>query len=717
MDTKSKDFSINNYSHFITNQLSDKKFINAMEAANFGIWELDFETQKFKFDPILYKMLGYDADEFPLDVTMWREMIHPDDRCIIDEMMEQIKKDGDSYKIEYRFKRKDNTYMWITTFGAVTEREKNGNIKKLNGTYLDNTKKKESEAALKNSERLFRSLFENMQEGVALHEVIFDQNGNPIDYEILDINPMYTIHTGVSLELAKNKLGSEIYKTYPAPHLDIFSEVAITGKPIQFETFIQGLNRHFHVSCFSPSKNMFATVFQDITEKKILADALEKRIVTLTQPLGEFSEIKFEDVFNINEIQSIQDAFSAATGVASIITDTNGIPITKPSNFVRLCNDIIRKTDKGLKNCIHSDACLGRLNPNGPIYQPCLSGGLWDGGTSITAGEKHIANWLIGQVLDENHSKDNMSRYAIEIGADVNDFNKALDEVPILSTEKFKKICDALYVIAGQLSKLAIQNIHQARFITEQKSSQEIIQKQVGELEAKNAELERFTYTVSHDLKSPLITIKGFLGMINSDVANGRYDRIPADMKRISNAADKMQNLLEDLLELSRIGRIVHPPSKFSLTEAAKEAAELLFGVLHSKNINLKIQDDLPIVLADKPRVREVLQNLIENAIKFMGEQTNPEINIGCLHLAGNITFYVKDNGLGIEKQYHKKIFGLFDKLSPSSEGTGIGLAIVKRIIELHGGKIWAESEGRLKGSTFYFTLEESITQNIGGTQ
>lgn len=439
---------------------------------------------------------------------------------------------------------------------------------------------------------------------------------------------------------------------------------------------------------------------------------MEKRIVTLTQPQGEFSELKFEDVFNIEEIQTIQDAFANATGVASLITDANGIPITKPSNFVRLCNDIIRKTDKGLKNCMHSDACIGRLNPDGPIYQPCLSGGLWDGGASITAGEKHIANWLVGQVLDENHSKENMEKYAIEIGADAVEFKNALDEVPILSVEKFKKICDALYVIANQLSKLAIQNIHQARFITEQKKSEEIIQKQIAELEAKNAELERFTYTVSHDLKSPLITIKGFLGMIDSDVLKERYDRIPNDMKRISNAADKMQNLLEDLLELSRIGRIIHPASRFSLTEAAKEASELLFGVLHSKSINMVIEENMPVVLADKPRIREVIQNLIENAIKFMGEQTKPEIYIGCTHVLDNPTFYVKDNGLGVEKQYFGKIFGLFDKLNPHSEGTGIGLAIVKRIIGLHGGKIWVESDGIQKGATFYFTLKEIITEN-----
>ena len=106
--------------------------------------------------------------------------------------------------------------------------------------------------------------------------------------------------------------------------------------------------------------------------------------------------LTFEDLFDLDEIQTIQDAFANATGVASIITQPDGRPITQPSNFCRLCRDIIRHTGKGLENCMRSDAIIGHPNPDGPIVQPCHSGGLWDGGASISAGNKHIANWLIG---------------------------------------------------------------------------------------------------------------------------------------------------------------------------------------------------------------------------------------------------------------------------------------------------------------------------------
>ena len=168
--------------------------------------------------------------------------------------------------------------------------------------------------------------------------------------------------------------------------------------------------------------------------------------------------MRLTDLISLEELQRIQDAFAEATGVASIITDVEGIPITRPSRFCRLCNDIIRKTEKGLCNCMHSDAMLGKLHPDGPIMQPCLSGGLWDGGTSICVGNTHIANWLIGQVRNDALDESAMMAYARQIGADEEDFHKALGEVTVMSVSQFEKVCRALYLIAGQISSLAYNN-------------------------------------------------------------------------------------------------------------------------------------------------------------------------------------------------------------------------------------------------------------------
>jgi signal transduction histidine kinase len=228
----------------------------------------------------------------------------------------------------------------------------------------------------------------------------------------------------------------------------------------------------------------------------------------------------------------------------------------------------------------------------------------------------------------------------------------------------------------------------------------------IRELEDKNAELERFTYTVSHDLKSPLITIKGFLGFLEQDAINGNLERFKSDVKRISDATEKMQALLNELLELSRVGRLMNVFEYIPFEDLAHEAVELVQGRLQNANVTIHIQPEMPTVYGDHKRLVEVVQNIVDNAAKFTGLQPNPLIEIGQEGLLdGKPIFFIKDNGIGIESEHLDRIFGLFNKLDASSEGTGIGLTIVKRIIEVHNGRIWVQSEAG-KGSTFFFTLQ-----------
>ncbi len=183
----------------------------------------------------------------------------------------------------------------------------------------------------------------------------------------------------------------------------------------------------------------------------------------------DLSLIRFEDLFDLDDIQHIQDTFANANGVASIITDIKGKPITKPSNFTFLCNNIIRQTNIGLMNCMKSDAQIGRYNPDGPVVQPCLSGGLWDAGASISVGKHHIANWLIGQVRDQNKSDEEMLAYAKLIGADPDQFNKALRNIPVMPIERFRDISNSLFLIANMMSNAAYQNLKLAKVVTQQK--------------------------------------------------------------------------------------------------------------------------------------------------------------------------------------------------------------------------------------------------------
>lgn len=243
------------------------------------------------------------------------------------------------------------------------------------------------------------------------------------------------------------------------------------------------------------------------------------------------------------------------------------------------------------------------------------------------------------------------------------------------------------------------------RDITERKHTEAEREKLITDLENKNAELERFTYTVSHDLKSPLVTIRGFLGFVEQDTQSGDTERLQADIQRISDATDRMHRLLRELTQLARVGQLMNAPVLIPFADLVREVLEVVHGQLEAGGIKVRVQPNLPDVYGDRPRLVEVLQNLIDNAAKYMGDQPNPRIEIGWQEDENSDPiFYIRDNGIGIAPEYHEMIFGLFNKLDATSDGTGIGLAIVKRIIEVHGGRIWVESEvGR--ETTFYFTL------------
>ncbi|MBN1765575.1 MAG: GHKL domain-containing protein [Sedimentisphaerales bacterium] len=152
-----------------------------------------------------------------------------------------------------------------------------------------------------------------------------------------------------------------------------------------------------------------------------------------------------------------------------------------------------------------------------------------------------------------------------------------------------------------------------------------------------------------------------------------------------------------------------NPPVNVSLEELAREAVELNRGKITAKKIQVEIHPDLPVITGDRGRLLAVMQNLVDNAVKYMGDQKAPLIEIGVRRQDDETICYVKDNGIGVDPRYHENVFGLFEQLDKSYEGTGVGLAIVKRIIDIHGGRIWVESQGQGKGATFCFTLPPKI--------
>ncbi len=224
------------------------------------------------------------------------------------------------------------------------------------------------------------------------------------------------------------------------------------------------------------------------------------------------------------------------------------------------------------------------------------------------------------------------------------------------------------------------------------------------ELSAKNREMQQFTYTVSHDLRSPLVTIQGFAGMLRTDVKQNAAEKVATDLEYIENAAAKMDTLLGDTLKLSRIGRMVNPPENVPFGTIVQGALEQTAGDLQAHQIDATVAADFPAVRVDRMRIEELLVNLITNSIKYRSEDEHPKIELGYRSDGGEMVFFVRDNGIGIEQGQVETVFDLFYQVNRSGGGTGAGLAIVKRIVEVHGGRIWIESELG-QGCTVCFTL------------
>ncbi|MEM7587426.1 MAG: ATP-binding protein, partial [Acidobacteriota bacterium] len=230
-----------------------------------------------------------------------------------------------------------------------------------------------------------------------------------------------------------------------------------------------------------------------------------------------------------------------------------------------------------------------------------------------------------------------------------------------------------------------------------------------GDLEARNAELAHFNYTVAHDLKNPLTTITNFLGLARRDAASGRTDRLESDFARLDAAAQKLRRMLDELFELSRVGFQANPSEEVDFGELVRQALASLDEQIAHRGVAVDVAADLPKVVGDRARLLDAIRHVLANAIQYLGDQP-PRIEVGVREAdppeSPFSVFTIRDNGSGIDPRYHDRVFGLFERLDPkATDGTGIGLALVKRIIEVHGGKIWVESQGPGHGSTFCLTL------------
>lgn len=235
------------------------------------------------------------------------------------------------------------------------------------------------------------------------------------------------------------------------------------------------------------------------------------------------------------------------------------------------------------------------------------------------------------------------------------------------------------------------------------------LEEKTDELSRSNEELNSFVHTVSHDLKAPIISLNGFSELLVNNCGDKLDQTAKSYIDRIQKNSERMAALIDDLLELSRVGRIRGNDQEVNIQDIISDVTYDLNPLLENRGTKLIVKNRMPTVYCDCTRVTQIFSNLISNANKFIGDDNdNPTIEVGYNEQDECHKFHVRDNGIGIEKEYHEKIFQIFQRLHDvKADGTGIGLAIVKKIVEDFGGNIWVDSD-KMKGATFYFTIPKS---------
>ena len=674
-------------------QESEKRLSLALQGADLDMWNWNVQTDEVTVGLQGVQRLEYAPDEIAPSAQVWKKLVHPDDMNLVTDALDaHVKGNAPFFVVEHRLRTRSGEWRWVLSRGQAIEHGRDEQVLRLTGTYLDIHERKRRERILRIQRDLAFALNEihDLTEGVSrmlkatcrIEEVdsggvyLVDQTTGELDLVVHEgLSPQFVERIShYSAESPQTRIimtGKSIFRSYSELELakgqvrqsEGLRAMAII--PVQYEgQVIAVLNLASHTHDDIPA---------------IARDEIES---IAAQVGGAVARAKAEE----GQRQALAESLRAEEGQRQALAEA-----LRATQALRESEAKFRSIIESIPVGMH----MYRLEPSGELifsgYNPAAV-------KILSLDHEQFMGKTIIEAFPAHSETEVPQRYCL-----------AASEGQPWQIDQIAYQDDQ---IAGAFQVHAFQTVPGkmvAAFldITARKRAEAEREKLIAELEAKNAEMELFTYTVSHDLKSPLITIKGFLGFLEQDAASGNIERMRGDISRIANATTKMQQLLDELLELSRIGRLTNPPEWVSLNALVPEAVEMVSGLLIKRSIVVEIAPDMPEVFGDRIRLREMLENLFSNAAKFMGDEPDPHVQVGVRQDGDENVFYVRDNGMGIDPRYHDKIFGLFERLDQKVEGTGIGLAIVKRIIEMHGGRIWVESQGIGHGSTLCFTLPE----------
>jgi PAS domain S-box-containing protein len=696
----------------------------AQRVAHLGSWTMNVATGKVTWSEELYRMLGLDPSRPALDYPEHHKLFTPESWQRLSTALDSTVHGGLPYELELETVRPDGKHGWMLARGEVV-RDGSGDISLVRGIGLDITERKRAEAELA---RLNQELEERVRRRTAELQTILDTapigiamtddtegrhiRGNPAIERMLGASPGGELSRGSPEQCAPYHIvrdGGE-----PLPE-DLPMQRAARGEPVAGELLevvrADGSTAILHASAaplFDEKQQPRGAVgaFVDITDRKRFEEALReseqrvrKKLDSILTPEADLSNLELADILDISAVQSLLEDFYKVVPVTTGVVDIRGKVLAVPG-WQRICKQFHRAHPESCKNCTESDVLLSAGVAAGEFKIYKCKNNMVDVATPIMIGGQHMGNLYLGQFLfeDEPLDYDAFRAQASQYGFDEKDYLAALDSAPRLSREAVNACVTFLAKLSKVISQLSYSSIKLARSSTQ-------LGRANAELEASNKELEAFTYSVSHDLRAPLRHISGFSKILTEDFAPQLPEEAQEHLQRIQDGTRRMGMLVDDLLNLARVGRRDITLQVTGLQSVVEEVIASLAPDIGDRQIEWKI-GELSYVECDTALMRQVFQNLLGNAVKFTRPRPHTIIEIGQMEKDNASVIYVRDNGVGFSMKYADKLFGVFQRLHRSEdfEGTGVGLATVQRILHKHAGRIWAEAELD-KGATFYFTV------------
>jgi PAS domain S-box-containing protein len=640
-------------------QDSEERLRLAIRSANQGLYDLDLTTGIAIVSPEYATMLGYDPTEFWETNARWIERLHPDDHDrVVNVFHAYVRGDLAEYKVEFRQRIRSGDWKWILSLGKIVAWDETGQPLRMLGTHTDISDRKQAEDALRESETRFRQMAENIQEVFWMVDIDFR--------EVLYISPAYEEIWGRSRPSVYGDIEAFTASIHPndqARVAAILEQQRHQGWEIEYRILRpDGSLRWIWEQAF-PVLDSVGTVH---------------RIVGICQDITKRKQAELE-IRHLNQILEAQNQnleALVAQRTSELLTFMNALPD---------CVYVIRREDMQVLFCNDQFVTMVGLGDRPRVESKSIFE-IFSADLAALFSAQNQQVFVTGETL---HVQEFLQLPA-------GSFHLDTYKIPL------KHPNGEVYALIGS-----------SRDITELVEARQALTERTIQLEASNQELESFSYSVSHDLRAPLRHMSGFVHALKQRLIHHEAlidPRVAHYIDVVETSSQKMALLIDGLLLLSRVGRKPMAQEPVSLRKLVHEAINLIRGNPDWSETLEVVIGDLPTVQGDATLLQQVLVNLISNAVKFSRNVPQPRVEIGSLPEG---TLFVRDNGVGFQMEYADKLFGAFQRLHSQStfEGTGIGLAIVQRIIHRHGGTIWAESEPN-QGTTFYFTVGHPQSQH-----